>query len=82
MKTKEIIKQIMLERHRQNVLHGVSNKYNSHIEWALIMGEEKGEVDKAIIENIFSYENANPEDIKKEIIEVIAVGFAWLEHLF
>jgi hypothetical protein len=49
--------------------------------WYPIMGEEFGELGKAMLENHFDYPNANPADIKKELVQVIAVGIQWLKSI-
>ena len=65
------------ERLRQDELWGEQN-HNVFI-WASILGEEKGEVDKACLEAYFG--NKIQQDIEKEIIEVAAVAKAMWESL-
>ena len=73
----ELLKQIMKERERQILLWGEQNHVD---EWYFpILVEEIGEVAKAMIETKFKYHGANPGDTRKELIETVAVGLAWIE---
>ena len=72
-----ILADILNERKRQNIKWGEQNHPD---EWyAHIMYEEMGELSKAMLENHFDYPGADPNDIRKELVEAIAVGVAWLE---
>lgn len=71
---------ISVERDRQDKKWGVDRSHPNEW-WLLIMLEEIGEVGKAILENIFDYPDASPDDVRREIIETIAVGVAWLEDI-
>jgi len=67
-----IYNQIITERFRQDKKWGIQNHSNFY--WYAILGEEFGEVGRAIMEN-------NKWDINKEITQVAAVCIAWLENL-
>ena len=49
--------------------------------WYPILGEEFGELGKAMLENHFDYPNADSTDVKKELVQVIAVGIQWLKSI-
>lgn len=66
---------IYTERQRQDAKWGVQNHDNW--KWLAILVEEVGEAAKAILKAW--EENGNPEDVRKELVEVVAVVFAWLE---
>ena len=68
---------IILERQRQDAKWGEQNHADEW--WHLIMGEEYGELAKALLELHFAYPGATQGHIRKELIETIAVGIAWLE---
>ena len=77
----EIIQSIWTERLRQEWLkeqgkftHTCASKEISNEEKFIIFAEEVGEVARAVYEKDFS-------QIKKELIETLAVGFGWLESL-
>jgi len=78
-----VLRDIYVEMRRQEAKWGEQNHPD---EWYLpIMLEEIGETAKAMLEAHFAgaypglYPNANAKDIRKELIEATAVGFAWLE---
>lgn len=41
---------------------------------SIVLSEETGEVSRAVLEH-------NESDLKKELIQVVAVGCAWLENI-
>jgi len=72
-----VLRDIYTEMRRQEAKWGEQNHLD---EWyLLIMLEELGETAKAMLEAHFEYPGAKIEDIRKELIEATAVGFAWLE---
>ncbi len=88
-----LLAEVLAERSRQDIIWGEQN-YNDYY-WLAILGEEFGEVCRALIEKsvvvfpvvedmngmeLHSIRN-NPfkEHLKKEIIQVAAVCIAWLE---
>lgn len=78
---------IMEERARQDQKWGEQNHGDER--WHLILGEEVGEVAKAILERRVSGEirkamgrterGLTDEEIRAEIVQVAAVALAWLE---
>lgn len=78
---KVVIKAIIAERIRQDIKWG-ADRIHLDKDWRLILGEESGELSKAILENEFDYPGADPYDIEKELVEVAAVALAWLEDIF
>jgi NTP pyrophosphatase (non-canonical NTP hydrolase) len=68
-----IFDEVSAERERQDVIHGAANANNTLPVWALILGEEVGEVNKAILEG--DYDHA-----MTELIQVAAVCVAIREH--
>lgn len=71
----EVFRYVLLERQRQDYKWGVQN--HQHFVWNTILGEEIGEVAKAALHNKFGGEEK--DNIKVELIQVIAVAVAWLE---
>jgi predicted GNAT family acetyltransferase/NTP pyrophosphatase (non-canonical NTP hydrolase) len=65
-----VIKQIIKERERQDLIWGVQNHAN--LFWLGILMEEVGEAAQALIEGRIN-------DVQKELIQVAAVCVAWLE---
>jgi len=45
----------------------------------MILGEEVGEANKAALETHFKYEGNNPDDYRKELIQIAAVAIAAVE---
>jgi hypothetical protein len=70
---KVIYNLIVRERRRQDELWGAIQTHSPSV-WQLILGEEKGEADKAALE-------CNREDYINELIHTVAVGMAILEHV-
>ena len=75
----EYIDKIVAERDRQDRLWGnaTSHRGRDAAEWYVILGEEFGEVGRAIWEGRFN--DGPPEAIDNELIQVAAVALAWLE---
>lgn len=65
-----ILVEILKERARQDQKWGVQN--HSDERWYLILAEEVGEVAKSIVEN-------DTENLEYELIQVMAVVYAWLQ---
>lgn len=75
-----IFMEVLRERQRQKERWG--NQEHSDAVWALILGEEFGEVQKAILESICDqpeFKEYNDKRLETELIQVLAVGFQWLE---
>jgi len=86
---------VIQERTRQEGKWGEQN-HNDYY-WLGILGEESGEVSKALIENSIvagvpetshdgrvmhlNVQELNTSDLEKEIIHVAAVAIAWLEAI-
>jgi hypothetical protein len=49
--------------------------------WYAILGEEFGELGKALLEKHFHYEGARADYIKAELVQVVAVGIQWLNSI-
>ena len=74
-----ILSDILAERERQEAKW---NQQNHPDEWYLpIMLEELGETAKAMLEAHFDYPGANVSRVRKELVETVAVGIAWLEAM-
>ncbi len=72
MSMTSIIGQVILERHRQDKKWGEQNHHP--LRWLAILGEEKGEADKAILESsLLKY--------RDELVHVAAVAIAAIESL-
>lgn len=65
-----ILVEILKERARQDQKWGVQS--HSDERWYLILAEEVGEVAKSIVEN-------DTENLEYELIQVMAVVYAWLQ---
>ena len=66
---------IIVERQRQDEKWGEQNHPDEW--WLPIMLEELGETSKAMLEVQFGM--GGNRDVRKELIEAVAVGIAWLE---
>lgn len=73
MKREDIYEAITTERTRQDRKWG-SQSHHSGEKWATILGEEYGEVCKAVLER-----GCCDDEIKEELIQVAAVAVCWLE---
>lgn len=69
----EILFDVLNERNRQDVKFGPDRHQHPFL-WNTILGEEVGEVNKASLEMYFGTEN--PDNYRKELIEVAAVAIA------
>lgn len=69
----EIYNEISAERSRQDAKWGNQFNHPDYF-WALILGEEFGEIQKSILENDF-------ENLRVELIQVAAVAVQWLEAI-
>lgn len=65
---------VVAERSRQEEKYGRKNLMNSYPQWCTILGEEFGEVCRAIYE-------ADPENLEEELIHVAAVAFSMYQRL-
>jgi len=70
--TLERFRPIVEERRRQDAKWGDQDHPDEW--WYTILGEEYGEVAKAMLGVHFGY-----ADVRKELVQTIAVGIAWLE---
>lgn len=79
--TNSVLSEVQEERRRQDAIWGEQN--HTPIEWLPILGEEHGEVCKAVCEAYFSgYESTgNWENYRTELIELAAVAVAMVECL-
>ena len=75
----DVIQEVIDERKRQDKLWGVQNHHP--MEWLSILGEEFGEVSRAVCEAHFlGYESTgNWEQYRKELIHVAAVAVQMAE---
>lgn len=62
---------VIQEMHSQDDMWG-ANRDMHHLEWLPILGEEFGEVSKAILEN---------SNIREELVQVAAVALQWIEMI-
>lgn len=65
------------ERARQDKKFGPPD--HTPIVWLAILGEEYGELCQAVLHSHYGGEKA--DNLKKELVQVIAVGLAYLEQL-
>ena len=65
---------IISERERQEKMYGIENQMNSYDRWTTILGEEYGEVCKAVYE-------IKPDELEEELIHVAAVAFSMFQRL-
>jgi NTP pyrophosphatase (non-canonical NTP hydrolase) len=84
----DIVQAIIAERDRQTVLqregrflHTAFSSQLSHAERAAILGEEFGEVCRAVVEDAKLANDRHGKTIAKELTQVAAVCLAWLEYL-
>lgn len=73
----KVISEVVDERYRQENKWGQQN--HSPAEYLMILGEEVGEANKAALETHFKYEGNNPDDYRKELIQIAAVAIAAVE---
>ena len=83
---KEIFREIVIERHRQEAIHGensIVKKNPLGFESYAVLGEEVGEVGRALLDCSFdpNFPNTARNDLERELIQVAAVAVAWLEAL-
>ena len=71
MYRQEIVELIILERARQDKKWGADRELSNYV-WLAILIEEVGEAGKAILDK-------DLDNLKEELIQCIAVIFAWLE---
>lgn len=76
MSQKSILKEIADERKRQDTTWGVQD--HDMADWYTILGEEFGEVGKAICESKLQG-MGQPERIRLELVQVAAVAVSMLE---
>ncbi len=75
---KDIIHEIVEERQRQKIKWG---KQDHHpLEWLAILGEEVGEVNRAVLSFHFGG-TADTQNYRKELVQVAAVAIAAIESL-
>jgi NTP pyrophosphatase (non-canonical NTP hydrolase) len=73
------LEDVIEERVRQEQKWGVQN--HDPFKWAAVLGEEVGEVNKAILEMHFGEDPAMVADVRAELIQVAAVAVAFVECL-
>ncbi len=82
---REIFRDIVIERRRQDAIHGESSIIERNplgFENFAILGEEVGEVGKALLDSNFSkFPVTSREELGRELVQVAAVAVAWLEKL-
>lgn len=81
-RTQSVLNEVFSERFRQDAMWGEQN--HSPTEWASILGEEVGEVSRAINEITFNhpgYREKARQDYRRELVEVAAVAVAMVESL-
>jgi hypothetical protein len=71
----EFLAETLIERARQCLLWGERNERTLH-EWCGILGEEKGEVDRACNEIVFGGEPEAVENLLIELVQVAATSMA------
>jgi len=67
-----VLSEVNKEHEKQISKWGVQN--HTPIEWLSILGEEVGEVNKAVQEAYFKHGTGTYEDYRKELIQVAAVA--------
>ncbi len=82
-----VLNDIREERARQDAKWGDQSGHSDYV-WNAILGEEAGEVAKAVLEHEIAYamlEDIRDElvlgDIRDELVQVAAVAVAWIEAL-
>lgn len=70
LRTLKFLRMVYLERRRQDRKFGEQNHGDPM--WHVILGEEMGEVSRAIYEN-------NDQGVYDELVQVAAVAVAWCE---
>ena len=78
MKADFVLQSILEERARQDAKWGEQNHPDEW--WLPILVEEVGELSEAMLDFQFSMSSSKLDlDVKKELVELVAVGVAWLE---
>lgn len=70
-----VVADISVERQKQDEKWGVQD--HLHEWWNAILGEEAGEVSKALLE--WRFGNKPASCIRQELVQVAAVAVAWLQ---
>lgn len=78
MSTTDVLVEVLIERVRQDGLWGQQNHPGPH--WASILGEEFGEVCKALNDTL-SDRAPLEHDTRTELIQTAAVAVAWIEAI-
>lgn len=73
MKREDIFKAVISERDRQDAKWGTTQTTLPRHQWMTILTEEVGEVAMAV-------NDGRPDQIREELIQVIAVAVKWLEN--
>jgi NTP pyrophosphatase (non-canonical NTP hydrolase) len=78
-KRNKLFQEINIERNIQNNKFGEQNHHP--MEWLSILGEEVGEVNKAVLETYFEYKGSDPlyKEYREELIQVAAVAISMIE---
>jgi NTP pyrophosphatase (non-canonical NTP hydrolase) len=75
-----ILNDIITERQRQDVIHGIDNK--NPMEWLAILMEENGEVAECVLDLKFNKRQGKKKtNLREEIIQVAATAVAFVECL-
>ncbi len=72
-----ILNEIKIERQNQDCKWGVQNHHP--FVWLAILGEEVGEVNKAVLDH--NFDKKSLENYREELIQVAAVAVAMIECL-
>jgi NTP pyrophosphatase (non-canonical NTP hydrolase) len=70
---------ILIHDERERQLAKWGEQHHSHLEWLGILVEEVGEAAEAIVKRYIDHESLKDDPIIKEVIQLTAVGMAWLE---
>ena len=70
------IEELTIERYKQDAKWGHQH-YDDDRDWFLIFAEEVGELSKAVCDLRFG--RARWKAARKELVQALAVGIAWLE---
>ena len=79
----KVFEHVAKERLRQDALWGEQHHEDGY--WYAILGEEFGEIGKALCNNYYRFNNptdndlVKEKDLEEEIIQTAAVCIAWLE---
>jgi NTP pyrophosphatase (non-canonical NTP hydrolase) len=88
MSRARIFDDVTAERARQDVMKAAgrfrytcADKEMTHDQRGLVLGEEVGEVCRAVLELSALANDAHGKNLRKELVQVAAVAVAWIEAL-